>query len=124
VLELADDILLLSILSLPCLINVRKLLETFATLGYPPPERIKVVINRYHKNSVITTKEAEEGIQRKVFWQIPNDYQTTMSAVNQGKLITEVAKRSEVAKSFHDLAVKLDGKQAGKPKEKKFLSFR
>jgi pilus assembly protein CpaE len=124
VLELSDDILLLSILSLPCLINVKKLLETFTTLGYPPPERIKVVINRYHKKSVISTKEAEEGIRRKIYWLIPNDYQTTMSAVNQGKLITEIAKRSEVAKSFHDLAVYLGKKQAGNPKEKKFLSFR
>jgi Flp pilus assembly CpaE family ATPase len=47
-----------------------------------------------------------------------------MSAVNQGKLITEIAKRSEVAKSFHDLAVTLDKKQGSKPKEKGFLSFR
>ena len=119
ILSLSDVVLLVSILSLPCLINVRRLLETFSDLGYPPWERVQVVVNRYHKKLAITRKEAEEGIDRKVSWLIPNDYQSTMAAINQGKLLAEVAGRAEVTKNIQELAASLlrDTKEPTKKKK-------
>ena len=103
--ELADSVLVVSILSLPCLINVRRLLETFKRLGHPRPEQIRVVVNRYSKQDGITLKEAEEGVGRPVAWTIPNDYSSTMSAINKGKLLRDVAPRSEITRSIQDLAL-------------------
>jgi pilus assembly protein CpaE len=66
ILELSDTVLLVSIPTLPCLTNVKRLLETFWKLGYPQGERVKIIMNRSHKKSMISTKEAEEGIGEKI----------------------------------------------------------
>lgn len=110
--ELANTVLVLSILSLPCLINVRRLLETFGRLGYPRPEQVRVVVNRYHKHAGITLKEAEEGIGRPISWTIPNDYPATMSAINQGKLLQAVAPHADVTRNLQELAASLAGAAA------------
>jgi len=47
--QMSDEVLLISVLSLPCLANTNKLLRSFIDLGYVRKERIKVVINRYMK---------------------------------------------------------------------------
>lgn len=61
------------------------------------------MINRYQK-SIISIEEAEESIQKKIFWFIPNDYATTMSAINRGKTLSEIAPKEEISKNFRELA--------------------
>ena len=104
ILEMSDVVLLIGVLSLPCLTNVKRLLWTFQKLGYPQNENIKVVISRYHKKSLISLNEAEESIRKKIFWLVPNDFSTTMSAINQGKTLSLVAHGAEITKSFRDMA--------------------
>ena len=102
--ELSNAVVILSILSLPCLINVRRLLETFQRLGHPRREQVRVVVNRYSKHDGISLKEAEEGIGRPISWTIPNDYSATMSAINQGKLLRDIAPRAEITRNIYELA--------------------
>ena len=90
ILRSADKVLLVSGLSMPCLINVKKLMKTFRDLGYPPEPWVEVVVNRFDKKSVITLREAEQSIGKKVFWVVPNDFHATMSAINQGKPLSLV----------------------------------
>jgi pilus assembly protein CpaE len=105
ILEMSDTVLLVAILSLPCLTNVKRLLWIFQKLGYPEQEDIKIVINRHHRKlTVITPKEAEESINQKIFWFVPNDYPTTMSAINQGRTLSAVAPGAEVSKNIRELA--------------------
>jgi pilus assembly protein CpaE len=105
ILEMSDMVLLVAILSLPCLTNVKRLLWIFQKLGYPQQEDIKIVINRHsRKLTIITPKEAEESINQKIFWFIPNDYPTTMSAINQGKTLSAVAPSAEVSRNLRELA--------------------
>ena len=118
ILEMSDSLLMVAILSLPCLTNVKRLLWTFERLGYPRKEGIRVVINRYHKNSLISLGEAEKSLGQKVFWQIPNDFQTTMSAINQGKMLSSVDRASEVCRNFRSLASSFtDGEEQGTKKK-------
>jgi len=118
ILEMSDMVLLVAILSLPCLTNVKRLLWIFQKLGYPQQEDIKIVINRHHRKlTVITPKEAEESINQKIFWFIPNDYPTTMSAINQGKTLSTVAPGAEVSKNLRELAsqfIEKEEKEKGK----------
>ncbi len=65
-LEMSNNVLLISLLSLPCLSNTSKLLKSFANIGFLPDERIMIVINRYLKNSDISLKDAEDGINKKI----------------------------------------------------------
>ena len=122
ILEMSDDVLLVSLLSLPYLANTNKLLTSFANFQYLPKERIKIVINRYLKKSQVSLKDAEDAFNRKIFWTIPNDYKTTMSAINQGKALPQFAAKSAVTKNLKELAATLALKeQRGKKRRWKFL---
>ena len=104
ILELSDSVLMVTNLNLPCLTNTKKLLWTFQRLGFPPRESLQIIANRYQKKSSISLKEAEEAVSEKIHWLVANDYHLTMSAINQGKTISEVASGSEVGKSLRELA--------------------
>lgn len=128
--EMADIVLLVSILSLPCLTNVKRLLWTFKRLGNPPEENIQIIVSRFIKKSEISLQEAERSINKEIFWIVPNDYLTTMSAINLGKTLVNVSAGSEISKNFVALAKKFmekEPKVIGKEKPgiiDKFLSIR
>jgi len=108
ILEMSETVLLVGILSLPCLTNLKRLLWIFQKLGYPQQDIIKIIINRHQeKKSVISLTEAEESINQKIYWFVPNDYPTTMSAINQGKTLSSVAPGAEVSKNLRELAAHL-----------------
>jgi pilus assembly protein CpaE len=102
--QIADTVLVVSILSLPCLTNVKRLLWTFQKMGFPQNENIKILINRCHKKSLVSLEEMEKSIGQGIFWQIPNDFQTTMNAINQGKDLFSIAPGSEISKNFRKLS--------------------
>jgi len=114
----ADKVLLVAGLSLPCLINVKKLMKIFRELGYPPEPSVEVVINRFDKRSVITLREAEQSTGKKVFWAVPNDFNATMSAINQGKPLSMVEPGAEVTEAIAEMAAALAGRQTGGGREK------
>lgn len=107
ILELSDIVLLVSILSPPPLLNTNKLLRTFRDLGYPPDENIKIVVNRYLTKSKMSIKDAEASLNKEIFWTIPNDYQTTVNAINEGKALVQVAPRKAITNNFRKFAAKL-----------------
>ncbi|NIS71310.1 MAG: AAA family ATPase [Proteobacteria bacterium] len=104
--EMSDTVLLISVLSLPCLANVNRLLGSLHGLGHDL-EKSKVVINRYLKNPEISLKDAEDGIKKRIFRTIPNDYRATMSAINHGKPVCEMTPRKPIAKDIRELATAL-----------------
>ncbi len=121
ILEMSDHVLLVGILSLPCMTNIKRLLWTFQKLGYPHEENIKIIMNRYHNKSLISIKDAEQGVKKKIFWTVPNDYPATMSAINQGKSLLSVAQGAEVTKNLRELASTLMGKVTAQKPERTFL---
>jgi pilus assembly protein CpaE len=120
--EMSDKILLITLLSLPCLHNTKNLLKSLAGLGTVQKERLRLVINRYLKKSDISTKEAEESIQNEIFWNIPNDYRTTMSAINRGMPLYEISPKAGITKNLEALTDALIGGD-GKKAEKKGWRF-
>jgi pilus assembly protein CpaE len=128
ILEKSHTVLLVSVLSVPCLSNTNKLLKSFSDLGYPKKERINVIINRYIKNVDISIEDAETAIGNKIFWRIDNDYQATMSAINKGQSLTQCAPRASITKNFKEMAETLlqpdsqpvSPSQKGKKQEKKW----
>ncbi|SDB29011.1 pilus assembly protein CpaE [Desulfonatronum thiosulfatophilum] len=120
VLEMSDTLFLISVQSLPCLATTNKLLRSFQDIGYPAPETIKVILNRHLKNGSIDMADVEKALSKKVFWKIPNDYQTTVSAINKGKPLSRFAPKMQITKSFKELADNLvavtDQKEVAKKK--------
>jgi len=120
--EMADRVFLITLLSLPCLRNTNNLLKSLASVGVAQTDQVRLVINRFMKKADITIKEAEESLHNKIFWSIPNDYKTTMSAINRGKPLHEISPRADITKNLEALADSV--LQGGREVEKKGWFFR
>jgi pilus assembly protein CpaE len=88
---------------LPVLRNTKRLLDILAHLSYPI-ENISVIVNRYEKHTEVAIKDMEEVLGRQASWLIPNDYSTTMNAINKGQPLPVIASRADVTKNFKKLA--------------------
>lgn len=127
--DVADNVLLVTQLDLPCLRNVVRLMQFFDK-DEALSKKIKIVVNRVGlEDSQISLNKALETIGREIFWQIPNDYQTMVESRNNGvPLITESPK-AKLTKSFQQLAQNFDQSadsdgDADDSKQKKgFFSF-
>ena len=118
ILRSADKVLLVAGLSLPCLINVKKLMKTFRDLGYPPEPWVDIVFNRFDRKSIISLREAEQSIGKKAFWVIPNEFNTTMNAINQGKPLSAVEPGAEVTRAIEEMAAALAGRSTDSGRDK------
>ena len=76
-----------------------------------PSDRLRVVLNRHHKKSLISENEIEKSIGQKIYWKVPNGYAHVVKAINGGDPIAQLTS-SEVARSLTDLAVQLGAKPA------------
>ncbi len=121
-LALSDTILVISELNILSLVNAKRLFETFDGLGISYGKDIKVVINRYQKKNMVTPGEAEKTLGKKIVSMIPNDYETTMSAINTGKTLSDVAWKSSVMENFRELAAVILHKEVTK-KEKNLFTL-
>ncbi len=104
IMKTSGAVLLVSELSLPCIINVKRLLDTFKRCGFPEDEKIGIVLNRYEKNSEISIKEAGKSINKKIMFSIPNEYAIAINAINQGKPFCEWPHVTEISKKYKELA--------------------
>ena len=104
ILQISDSVLLVAILTLPCIANTKKIFKIYDYWGYPAKEKVKIVVNRYLKNSQFTLRDAEESLGHSVFWNFPNDFFTTLAAINQGKILSVIAPKAEITQSFRKLA--------------------
>ena len=125
VLEISDTLLLVTILSLPCLANANKMIKSLTDLGYVPNERIRVVLNRHIRKGDISIEDAEAGLGKKLFCTIPNDFTATMAAINNGKPLLEIAPKADISKSLVELASMLmkTGESAAGGAKKKLPLF-
>ncbi len=122
VIEMSDKVFLITLLSLPCLHNTNNLLKSLAGVGALRKDRVSLIVNRFLKKSDITIKEAEEHLRSEIFWSIPNDYKTTMSAINRGKALYEISPRAQITKNLEELSDTLIN--GGQKVEKKGWFFR
>ncbi len=107
---------IVAIQSLPCMSNTNRLIKSFLGFGYTRIESIHVVLNRFFNKSTVSLDTVREGIGREPAWIIPNDYSTTMSAINSGKPLYMVSPRSKIVKSFDEYTGQFIGKEKKKKK--------
>jgi len=107
-LDLADQVLLVSMVNLPSIRSSQRLLNLFERLGYDD-QKVKLVVNRYMPGEEITVEDVEETLNYPVFWKIPNSYNVVMTAINRGIPIAMVENGKNLEKNFHELAHKVSG---------------
>ena len=123
-LEMANDVLLVTQLDLPCLRNVVRLMTSFGNME-GMAEKVKIIVNRAGlENGQITMKKAEETIGKEVYWQIPNDYRTMIDARNNGVPLIENSPKAAVTHSMIALAKALTNNENVKKPEPASKSLR
>lgn len=106
VLEMASRVLVVLTPELPALWRAQRLLGYLQ--GSCGPEKIRLVLNRSRRSDEITESEIQKTLRHPVYWQLPNDYKTSIEAVNMGRpLVT--SNHSELAGSYKELARQLSG---------------
>ena len=84
-------------------------------------EKLKIVVNRHLEESDLVVEDMEKALGLPVFWRVPNDYKTTLSAINQGKTLLETAPKAPVTRALGELAAALS--PAGPAQETKKSLF-
>ncbi|MBX7168942.1 MAG: pilus assembly protein CpaE [Pirellulales bacterium] len=108
-LELADHILLVTQLDLPCLRNVVRLMVSLNE-HHNVADKVKIVVNRMGLDSgQISIKKAQDTIGREIYWQLPNDYRTMVDVRNNGVPLIEQAPKAKITQSIMQLADSLGG---------------
>jgi pilus assembly protein CpaE len=131
--EMADHVLLVTQLDLPCLRNVVRLLMSFEEMG-KLTDKLKIVVNRVGRETgQISFKKAQETIGKEIFWQVPNDYRVMVEVRNNGVPLVEHAPRAAITQNICELAVRFaaqsepapgEGDEQGEGKAgRKWLSF-
>lgn len=126
VLDLADRIVALMTLEMPCIKNIKLFLEVAELLEYPP-EKTMLVLNKADNRLGIRVENVEENIQHKVMLQIPNAAHEMTLAVNQGVPLVIEKRGHETSKAIFALANTLhngaartaNAKGGAQPAEKK-----
>ena len=107
-LDLADQILLVTLLDVPTMNHTREHIDLLERLGHTG-QRVRLIANRHGAGDSVLDKDLVEFLDRQPDFRVPNDYRTTVSAVNRGVSVAEVAPRSPVARAFAELAQELHG---------------
>ena len=116
VLRAADEIVMVMQLSVPCVRNAARYLQALRRVGVHvgaanQPGRVRLVINRAVKRgNEVSPEAAERALGLKLNWSIPNDYRSTMSAINYGEPVVLRSPRAEISTSLAGLAHMLNGR--------------
>jgi pilus assembly protein CpaE len=86
-----------------------------------PPERLRVVLNRWHKNDM-KPEEVAELLGHPVSFVVKNDYRAISKAITSGK---PVSGDTDLGRSFVEFATKLlgAGKEIAAPSKARFSFF-
>ncbi|HEX7491300.1 MAG TPA: response regulator [Candidatus Limnocylindrales bacterium] len=83
IMDAATMIYVVMTADLPCLKNVRLVLETIGHLGYSD-SKVKLILNRSNAFTGINVKNAESALKRRIDYQIINEYRAAIGALNSG----------------------------------------
>jgi len=106
-----DELLLVTTNELPALQATQRSLA-YLERSRVDRGKIKIVVNRYHKDIGLNQDVIEAALHSDVYHLIPSDYESLQRALVEGK---PVAVGSSVAKSISALAEKLSGRKKEAP---------
>jgi pilus assembly protein CpaE len=114
ILDVADTIYVVMTADLPCLKNVRLVLETISHLGYSA-DKVKLVLNRSNAFTGINVKNAESALKRRIDFHIINDYRAAIGALNSGAPFMYTKSDSVLGKNVLDFVKGMEKDLADHP---------
>jgi len=107
-LDIADQVLVVVVLDVPTLGHARNHLDVLERLGHTG-SNVRVIANRFTKDDPLTPRDCEQFIGRKPDHLLPNDYAAMATACNEGRLVSEIARKSALNTELHRLVHELHG---------------
>jgi pilus assembly protein CpaE len=117
VMDVAQTIFVVMTADLPCLKNVRLVLETIGHLGYSD-EKVKLILNRSNAFTGINVKNAESALKRRIDYQIVNEYRSAIGALNSGAPFMYTKSDSVLGRNMLDFVKALDKDLSDRPAAK------
>ncbi len=102
--NMSDYVFYMTVANLPNLRNCERSIGAFLAAVPNLEKKIKIILNRYLQSEGLAIEDIENVLQRKVYWKIPNNYFTTVEAINKGKPISEFSPKSNIAENIQQLA--------------------
>jgi pilus assembly protein CpaE len=102
----ADQVLLVTELTVPALHNLKKLKNLYHSWGLEEA-KVNVVVNRFEKDYTLGLRDLENIFRRPALATLPSEYASLIEAINQGVPLEEVAPRSKLWRRVEDLAAKI-----------------
>jgi pilus assembly protein CpaE len=112
----SDQLYLITVPEVSALRNVVRQID-YLTRNDVRPERIRVVLNRYHNKSMISDSQIEKAIRRRLFWKVPNQYPQVVKTIHSGDPMANISS-SEVMRNLMGWAGAVGGKPAAGEKKK------
>jgi pilus assembly protein CpaE len=105
-LDMADEILLVTLQDVPTLTHARAHRELLIRLGHSP-RKIHTIVNRASKRDLVSGEDLVQFLDSQPEMRLPNDYASTVTSVNEGRPVFEVAADSALDLAFQELARKV-----------------
>jgi pilus assembly protein CpaE len=100
-------VLLVTEAHMPDLWTLDRHLSALASLGLES-ERVRIVINRWHRRDEDTLKAVEKNLKRPIFARLPNDFRQVSEATNVGVPLSK-SQDDPLGSKFQQLAGQLAG---------------
>ena len=110
-----DQLYLVTVAEVAAVRNIVRQLEYFDRKDIPR-EKLRIVLNRYHKRSVVSDDQIEKVLQQKIFWRVPNQYPQVVKTIHEGDPVAQLSS-SEVTRSLEGWAEEI-GRKPGAEKKK------
>ncbi len=113
VFDMAETCLLVLQLVVPSIRNADRMLHELADMGYAL-DRMRLVCNRHGRESGhLSQSDVEATLKRPVDFLIPEDWKTSVSAVNMGVPLLTIGPRTKLRQAYREIAQALAGGDEG-----------
>ncbi|HEY6225452.1 MAG TPA: AAA family ATPase [Gemmatimonadales bacterium] len=107
--EEADRILLVTTVDVPSLRNLQRCLPLLERVAGKERERLRLVVNRYHPDDLLTLDDLQKTVGIQVHWTLSNDYETVSRSINSGAPVAGNGGKSKYARDLQTLGAELAG---------------
>ncbi len=109
VFDMTDTYLLVMQLVVPSVRNADRILHELSAAGYAP-ERVKLVCSRSGRDvGFLEPADVEATLNRKIDFHLPDEWKTSVTAVNMGAPLLTSAPKSKLRQAYQQIAVALAG---------------
>jgi pilus assembly protein CpaE len=117
----ADQLYLVTNLDLCSLRNFKRCTPILRALDAQPADRLRLIVNRYTKDSLVSLAEMEATVGLPTYARLPNDFQSVIESLSTGKPLV-LGSNSRYAKSLEDLAARIAGRNGAEARPRNVFS--